>query len=123
MSKVRYAEEMRVHFWCPGCDEAHCVTIGSEGWTFNNSSERPTFTPSVKVTKNLYGPNKESFRKYNGPFPCETTEVICHSYVTDGKIQFLNDCYHDMVGQTVELPEWPIDTHGYGWIDQQIGWS
>jgi len=33
-------------------------------------------------------------------------DVRCHSYVTDGRIQFLNDCTHDLAGQTVDLPEY-----------------
>lgn len=30
-------------------------------------------------------------------------DEICHSFVTDGKIRFLNDCTHDLAGQTVDL--------------------
>jgi hypothetical protein len=30
----------------------------------------------------------------------------CHSYVTNGRIQFLSDCHHSLAGQTVELPDW-----------------
>jgi hypothetical protein len=29
----------------------------------------------------------------------------CHSFVTNGKIQFLADCTHKLAGQTVELPD------------------
>ena len=28
---------------------------------------------------------------------------VCHSFVTDGKIRYLNDCTHHLKGQTVEL--------------------
>jgi len=31
------------------------------------------------------------------------TERICHSFITDGKIQFLSDCTHHLAGQTVDL--------------------
>ena len=31
--------------------------------------------------------------------------IICHSFITDGKIQYLNDCTHKLAGQTIELPE------------------
>jgi hypothetical protein len=27
----------------------------------------------------------------------------CHSFITDGKIEFLSDCTHSLAGQTVEL--------------------
>ena len=33
--------------------------------------------------------------------------TVCHSFVTDGRIQFLADCTHALAGQTVDLPEWP----------------
>ncbi len=32
--------------------------------------------------------------------------AICHSFVTDGRIQFLSDCTHPLAGQTVDIPEW-----------------
>lgn len=35
---------------------------------------------------------------------------VCHSFVTDGKIQFLSDCTHDLAGQTVDMVD--IDTMG-----------
>lgn len=35
------------------------------------------------------------------PFKC----VQCHSFVTDGKIQFLSDCSHAKAGMTIDLPE------------------
>lgn len=31
--------------------------------------------------------------------------AVCHSFVRDGRIQFLADCTHAMAGQTVDLPE------------------
>ena len=32
---------------------------------------------------------------------------VCHSFVTDGLIQFLGDCTHALAGQTVDMPPWP----------------
>lgn len=66
-------------------------------WTWNQSMEKPTFTPSIKVT----GP----IRNHNGTW---VENGICHTYVTDGKIQYLDDCSHHLVGQTVELLQVPI---------------
>lgn len=31
---------------------------------------------------------------------------VCHSFVTDGCIQYLGDCTHRLAGQTVDLPAW-----------------
>lgn len=56
-------------------------------WSFNGDVNNPTFSPSLLVFKDL-------------------PEQRCHSFVTDGKIQFLSDCFHDLAGQTVELPEY-----------------
>jgi hypothetical protein len=39
----------------------------------------------------------------------EPIPTVCHSYVTDGKIRFLDDCTHELAGKTVELedvPDW-----------------
>ena len=34
--------------------------------------------------------------------------MACHTFVTDGRIQFLGDCTHALAGQTVDLPDWPV---------------
>lgn len=52
-----------------------------ERWTFNGDFEKPTFRPSMRV----------DYR--NG--------LITHCFVTDGQIQYLSDCTHDMAGKTV----------------------
>ncbi len=33
-------------------------------------------------------------------------DEVCHSFVTDGQIQFLGDCTHKLAGQTVPLSAW-----------------
>jgi len=76
-------------FDCPGCNEPHVLT----GWTFNNNQESPTFSPSVLVQYN--GVDADN----GGP------ASRCHSYVTDGRIQFLSDSTHNLSGQTVDLPD------------------
>ena len=30
---------------------------------------------------------------------------VCHSFIRDGRIQFLGDCTHHLAGQTVDLPD------------------
>lgn len=76
-----------VLFLCPGCDAPHNVIIdpsrGRPCWTWNGSMDRPTFEPFVLVAG--------TFR--------------CHSFVKDGRIQFLADSDHPLAGQTVDLPE------------------
>jgi len=60
-------------------------------WTFNGDAEKPTFAPSIRISRKLRGQN--------------TRETICHSFVRDGKIQYLGDCKHELKGQTVELSD------------------
>jgi hypothetical protein len=76
----------RLNFRCPGCDDLHAV---SADWWWNGSTTAPTFHPSVLVR---YGDDRD--------------EDVCHSFVSDGKIQFLDDCTHKLAGKTVDVPDW-----------------
>ena len=88
MDKVRHSGASVV-FWCPGCQEPHRITTAPGGWTWNASLDAPTISPSVRVTG----------------YPT----ALCHSFVTGGCIQFLQDSTHRLAGQTVPLPEWTYD--------------
>lgn len=103
--KLRNAEGGHILFFCPGCKHAHGISIG-EGpgprWGYNGNSEFPTFTPSILV----YSGDTTIEGEY---FPRVTH---CHSFVTDGRIQFLGDCEHDLKNQTVDIPEWPNNYGG-----------
>ena len=79
-------------FHCPGCGYSHPFhTVGDPAirpqWAWNGSMDAPTFTPSL------------------GVFMTEPA-MRCHSFVTDGRIQFLADSHHKLAGQTVDLPDW-----------------
>lgn len=94
-----------VSFWCPGCDEAHMVTVESPvGWDWNGDLERPTFSPSVKVTGVKWDAESPFCRPQHHVEVGQMT--VCHSFVTDGRIQFLTDSTHELAGQTVDLPDW-----------------
>lgn len=97
MAKFHEIEENYVAWHCPGCEGGHGVTVNGHssgrGWQWNGSLENPTLTPSVLV--NVGGSNP--------------TVPICHTFITDGKIQFLADCTHKLAGQTVEIPDWDED--------------
>jgi hypothetical protein len=91
-------------FWCPGCDGAHAVGVGTgtgPRWSWNGNAEKPTFTPSVLVRG--AAEDTPDRTKGNGGF---NPDAVCHSFVTDGKIQFLGDCTHALAGQTIDLPAW-----------------
>ena len=57
---------------------------GTNNWTWNGDIDKPTLKPSVLTRSNAF---------------------TCHSWITDGQAQFLNDCSHDLTGKTVDLEE------------------
>jgi len=90
MPKVHRAQDGLYMFECPGCGCCHFFSTDGAGrphWQWNGDVEKPTVTPSILVS---------------GSRP----EHRCHSFVKDGRIQFLGDCHHKLAGQTVDLPEW-----------------
>lgn len=98
--------KLMIHFRCPGCDAGHYIrTVEANDylpdeqgakpiWGFNGDLDRPTFTPSILTWWPIYENGIEIGR-----------EKVCHSFVTDGRIQFLSDCWHSLKNQTIELPE------------------
>jgi hypothetical protein len=57
-------------------------------WEWNGSTEAPTLTPSILTridSEHLDSPS------------------VCHSFVKEGMVQFLDDCTHRFRGQTVSL--------------------
>lgn len=85
-------------FYCLGCKSLHQFsdkTSQSEGakWTFDLNMENPTLSPSYLLWHD---------------HPTTKKRYTCHSFIRDGKIQYLSDCSHDYKGQTVELPAWDI---------------
>lgn len=109
MPRASTAEGRRVHFWCPGCDEVHGIVHGAgNAWTWNGDLELPTFTPSILIRGNQW-PRDEypEYYKSRHPDVAPGGDTVCHSFVNDGRIQFLGDCTHALAGQTVDLPEWP----------------
>ena len=104
-------------FWCPGCKHAHRIQHGEGSgprWGWNGNVEKPTFTPSVLVTGRDFTPKGEAdydaWCEAGFPEPAPTFEsmdVVCHTFVTDGRIQFLGDCTHELAGQTVDMQPFP----------------
>jgi len=94
-------------FYCPGCDENHVVTTK---WGFNGSLDKPTFTPSILTRGGHYIPGHtgDCWCTYNAAHVDDPSGFVCfqcHVFITDGRIQFLNDCSHALSGQTVDLPD------------------
>lgn len=107
-SKLRVLQGGRVAFHCPGCNQAHHVTVdGSRGWTFTGGGDRPTFSPSILVKGTVPITDEEHAIIMQGG-TVEPKPLVCHSFITDGRIRFLDDCTHALAGQTVDLPDWGL---------------
>ncbi|MCC6660046.1 MAG: hypothetical protein IT437_04080 [Phycisphaerales bacterium] len=92
--------------FCPACRCTHFFnspefpTSGGHKWSFNGDTERPTFTPSMNMRS-----NPKDHPRYNPRCPSS----VCHSFVTNGRIQYLGDCTHALAGQTIDLPDVPTE--------------
>lgn len=114
---INVGPDGNVCFNCPGCKDVHCIKVGDgpgPRWTWNGSGEKPTFAPSILAKSGHYcsgHSGKDCWCTYEqrlgkpSPFQC----FVCHSFVRDGQIEFLNDCTHALAGQTVSLPRWDAE--------------
>ena len=111
--KLALEPEGRASFQCPGCGMSHTLRVSGPGaWTWNGSVDAPTLQPSVLFQSGHHAPGHHGDKCWctwntehpedKAPFIC----VRCHSFVTDGRIKFLDDCTHALKGKTVDLPEW-----------------
>jgi hypothetical protein len=85
-----------IQFDCPGCAAPHVIpTTGEKAWGFNQNFDRPTLTPSILV--HSHGVLLDDGSVGQSP--------TCHSFVRDGRIEFLNDCTHALAGKSVDMSE------------------
>lgn len=118
--KLRSIEGNRVAFMCPGCNQMHQVKVGIQGkseestWMWNGDADIPTFTPSIVIDTVRHPMSREDTIAYNQIVASHGTPVAvadprfhrrCHSFVTNGRIQFCPDSNHSLSGQTVDLPD------------------
>lgn len=89
MDKPKYLQKRTVgngveySFYCPGCRQMHTFPVRPGGWKFNGNFDRPSFFPSL-----LYA----------------TKKPRCHLNLVAGQIHYCSDCDHELVGQTVLVP-------------------
>lgn len=88
-------------YWCPGCDNLHSIAVrpgkqpNGASWGFTGTLEKPTYTPSqLSEWEGLDKSGRKVKRR-------------CHTYIREGKIEFLKDTTHELAGQTVPLPPLP----------------
>jgi Family of unknown function (DUF6527) len=65
---------------------------GTPNWTWNGSIDAPTINPSILT-------NWQAGDGDGNPAP----DIVCHSFVNNGMVEFLPDCTHSLAGQTVPL--------------------
>lgn len=97
---LRKAEGGAFLFWCPGCECLHQVWHGRNNkpsWDWNGNAEKPTFRPSLRI----------QWAEASGGIGGDgaVKEMTCHLFITDGKLQFLDDCTHHLKGKTVDMKE------------------
>lgn len=73
--------------WVPEGMHYSSHVVNRPKWTFNGDFENPTFEPSIA-------------RHYEG----DGRRYMCHSFVTNGSIRYLDDCTHEDAGKVMELP-------------------
>jgi len=87
-------DENYYFFICPGCDQEHLIPKAPSAnglkWTFNGDFNKPTFSPSVRLSWN---------RKDQPPDEC-------HFNIVNGQIVYCGDCtHHGLSNQTLDLPD------------------
>ena len=97
----RYENSGDFYIFCPGCYEQ-----GKHWWPDDESRRNNNAIHRISLTIHSFNGNFDaptltpSLLEHRGP-------TVCHSFVTDGRIQYLHDCTHLLIGQTVELMEIP----------------
>jgi hypothetical protein len=83
MKEIKFTDGIHIVYFCPGCNYEHVFSPNVH--KFNGDLDNPTVSPSLLLS------NPQNYH-------------TCHSYIKNGHIQFLGDCWHELKGQTVELP-------------------
>lgn len=112
-ARIRQVSDGTLMFKCPGCSTQHALKVSGPGavWTWNGDVRSPTLSPSVLVRTGHYVEGHKgdtcwcTWSREHPDEPAPFICAVCHSFIVDGYIQFLDDCTHALVGQTVALPE------------------
>lgn len=88
-----------VQLYTPGPIYCRMIPIDNGGiqvgpkWTWNRDVFKPTLRPSILSNTVIDG-----------------KDIRCHSFITDGNIEFLSDCTHELAGKTLPLEDIEDDT-------------
>lgn len=87
---------------CPGCESQHVLGVDSgprPQWAFDGNFDAPTFSPSVLGHRQKWIGDESGQQGHY-------VDVVCHSFVRAGKIEYLSDCTHELAGKTVPMVPW-----------------
>jgi len=76
-------------FYCPGCEVTHLISTTPKKGTYHTLTgtlAKPTIRASILVSGNK-----------------KTGIHRCHAYITEGVIEYLDDCTHSLANKTVSL--------------------
>jgi hypothetical protein len=91
--KLKEVRPDQFAFWCPGCACAHHIyTEGKVSWELTGSHEAPTVRPSLSHNRGEKGVN-------------------CHYHLTEGKIEYFFDCFHELRSQVIDMLDWDERIH------------
>ena len=112
-NKVIDEGDGRYRFYCPGCGHDHVYYTQQNSnhptdpvWTFNGNLENPTFSPSLL---NRWGKEADpDWQEPEDPGPDGGWSGRCHLFVTNGEIDYCEDCTHHFNGnKKVPMREYP----------------
>jgi len=82
------------------------ITKGSRDdtgcWTWNGDVDKPTIKPSILTKSKRHITDEEADLIMSGE-KIDLPDLVCHTWVNDGKVEFLKDCTHEFAGQTMDL--------------------
>lgn len=98
-----FGDHRWIGFYCPGCKKRHVIVVGRSGdWTFDGNEDAPTFSPSV-LAKGTIDLTDDQLRRLRAGENIGPVDLICHTFVRNGRIEFLSDCTHSLAGKTVPM--------------------
>lgn len=104
-----YFKGSQIFFWCQGCNQHHCI---NKSWGYNEDPINPTFSNSILCKNGHFGNNHKEgdncWCNFHERYPESLHPVpyacgICHSFIRNGNIEFLDDCTHALAGTTLPL--------------------
>ena len=89
--KVHPNDPTMYMFWDVALDRTNAFYVRDQhpSWSWNEDYECPTVSPSIRLI--------------------HTGNQVDHLFIRDGKIQYLNDCTHELAGKTVNMVDFPED--------------